>query len=75
MNVQEKEILNFNEVRELLSVSKSTLYKLTSTNKIPHLKPTKGKLYFRKEDVLFWLTGKSETSTITNLEKSDNNGK
>jgi excisionase family DNA binding protein len=75
MNVKEKEILNFNEVRELLSVSKSMLYKMTSSNSIPHFKPNKGKLYFRKDDVMSWLTGKSETSPITNLKNSENNGK
>lgn len=75
MNTNEKEILNFNEVRELLNLSKSAVYKLTSAGSIPHFKPTKGKLYFRRKDVMSWLTGKSETSTITNLKKSDNNGK
>lgn len=77
MNTKEKEILNFNEVRELLGLSKSALYKLTSSNLIPHFKPTKGKLYFKREEIMLWLTGKSdsETSTIINLKNSENNGK
>ena len=75
MKTIEKKILNFNEVRALLNVSKSTLYKLTSSNSIPHFKPTKGKLYFKRVEVMLWLTGESETSTITNLKNSENNGK
>lgn len=71
----ENEILNFNEVRALLKVSKSTLYKLSSSNSIPHFKPTKGKLFFRRKDILTWITGKSETCTISNLKNSEENGK
>ncbi len=51
MNIKEKEILNFDEVRELLNLSKSSLYKLTSSNAIPHFKPTNGKLFFKREQV------------------------
>lgn len=77
MKTIEKEILNFDEVRALLNVSKSTLYKLTSSKLIPHFKPTKGKLYFKRDEVMLWLTGKPqlENSTISNLENMDSNGK
>lgn len=62
MNTKESEILNFNEVRALLNVSKSTLYKLTSSNSIPHYKPTNGKLYFKKVEVLDWITNQQNSS-------------
>lgn len=72
--IKEKEILNFNEVRELLGVSKSSLYKLTSTNKIPCFKPTNGKLYFKREQVLSWLTTEhdSKVDTLTNSNTIEN---
>ena len=70
----EKEILNFNEVRELLGVSKSSLYKLTSTNKIPCFRPTKGKLYFKREQVLSWLISEHDfkDDTLTNSNTIEN---
>jgi len=51
-----KEFLNFKETLTLLNCSASTLYKLTSSKKVPFYKPTNGKLYFDKEEVLSWLT-------------------
>ena len=43
-----KDILSFDEASEFLNLSKSYLYKLTSSNSIPYYKP-KGKLiYFEK---------------------------
>ena len=55
MITNEKDILGFKEVVELIGVSTSMLYKLTSTNKIPCYRPTKGRLFFKKDEVLEWL--------------------
>ena len=55
MNAKESAILSFNDVRQLLGVSKSYLYKCTSQGKIPCYRPTKGKLFFKKDEVLEWL--------------------
>jgi len=77
MSQNKKEILNFNEVRELLGVSKSTLYKLTSANKIPYLKPTNGKLFFKREEILLWLNQgdtHQEQETICNSKKTVTDG-
>lgn len=65
--IEQNDILNFKEAVELLKVSKSALYKLTSGNRIPHYKPTNGKLYFKKHEVLDWITNQQNTSHgITN---------
>jgi excisionase family DNA binding protein len=55
MNIKEKEFLNFKEIIELLGVSRSTLYKLSASGKIPHYKPTGGKLFFKRTEVLDWV--------------------
>jgi excisionase family DNA binding protein len=55
MNIKEKEFLNFKEIIELLGVSRSTLYKLSASGNIPHYKPTGGKLFFKRTEVLDWV--------------------
>jgi len=78
MTTNEKEFLNFKEVLELLMVSRSTLYKLSASGKIPHYKPTGGKLYFNRVQVLKWLTqdkAQTEQLSITNSTYAIENGK
>ncbi len=55
MSTEKSEVLNFKQVQELLGVSKSYLYKCTAQGKIPCYRPTKGKLFFKKDEVLEWL--------------------
>jgi excisionase family DNA binding protein len=55
MSTEKTEVLNFKEVQQLLGVSKSFLYKCTSQGKIPCYRPTNGKLFFKKDEVLEWL--------------------
>lgn len=57
--MNEKAFLNFKEVLELLGVSRSTLYKLSASGKIPHYNPTGGKLYFKRKEVLDWVSNKA----------------
>jgi excisionase family DNA binding protein len=59
MNVKELEVLSFKQVQELLGVSKSYLYKCTSQGKIPCYRPTKGKLFFKKKEVMDWIESTS----------------
>lgn len=47
-------ILQLDEVLQLLSCKKATIYKKTSTNEIPHMK-IGGKLYFSEKDILEYL--------------------
>lgn len=48
---QTKEILNPDEASDFLSIRKSYLYKLTSSNKITYFRPEGKLIYFRKTDL------------------------
>ncbi|MDR1980823.1 MAG: helix-turn-helix domain-containing protein [Tannerellaceae bacterium] len=50
-----KSILSFEEASEFLNLSKSYLYKLTSSGQIPHYKPQGKMLYFEKSELENWL--------------------
>lgn len=54
-SLKDKDILNFDEACEYLSFSKSYLYKLTASKKVPHYSPNNKKLYFKKEELDLWL--------------------
>lgn len=51
----QKEIMSFNEAVSYLDVSKSFLYKLTSTNKISFSKPNNKLIYFQRVDLDNWM--------------------
>lgn len=53
--LSQKKVLNFDEVAEYTGLSKSHLYKLTSTGGIPCYKPTGKKIYFEKSEIDDWL--------------------
>ena len=48
---QDEKPLTFKEAADYLGVSKSHLYKLTSTNKISFFKPANKMIYFQKSDL------------------------
>lgn len=50
-----KTILSFDEASLFLNLSKSYLYKLTSSGSIPHYKPQGKMLYFEKSELENWL--------------------
>jgi excisionase family DNA binding protein len=50
-----KSILSFDEASDFLNLSKSYLYKLTSSGKIPHYKPQGKMLYLEKSEFENWL--------------------
>ena len=50
----EKEIFGLEEAANFLGLSKSTIYRLTSTNEIPFLKKG-GKIWFERSSLLTWL--------------------
>ncbi len=55
-------ILTINELAELLSMTKGSIYGLVHKNAIPYHK--KGKLYFLKSEILEWIkSGKRETKS------------
>ena len=53
--LNQKTVLNFDEAAEYTGLSKSHLYKLTSTAGVPCYKPTGKRLYFSKEELDSWL--------------------
>ena len=52
---QTEKPLTFEEAADYLGLSKSYLYKLTCSNKIPHYKPQGKRLYFSKSELDIWL--------------------
>lgn len=71
-----KKVLNLNEVAKYIGYSKSHIYKLTSTNQIPHSKPNGKGLFFDKDEIDTWLlTNRVETRKEVNKKiKKDNKG-
>ena len=49
------DVLNFRQAAAYLDFSFSYLYKLTSTGRIPHSKPSGKKLYFDRRELDRWL--------------------
>ena len=71
-NLQKKEIFSFKETLIYLDISKSLLYKLTSSRAITFSKPNGGKLYFKKSDLDNWMT-QNELKSIRVLQEELNN--
>jgi len=55
LQIAQKEVLTMDEVAMYTGLSKSYLYKLTSTNEIPHYKPNNKCLYFNRKELEEWL--------------------
>lgn len=70
-NLRHKEILSFQEAVAYLDVSKSFLYKMTSSNSITFFKPSGKLIYFRKADLDQWVL-RNEISNLDNLEENIN---
>ncbi len=51
----EKTVMNFNDLATYTGLSKSYLYKLTSTGAIPHYKPMGKVLFFDKAEIDLYL--------------------
>ena len=54
-HLNSKEVFNSAELNQYLGWSESTLYKLTRFKLIPTHQPTKGLLFFFKEEILEWI--------------------
>ena len=54
-----KQLLNIDEACEYINYKKSYVYKLTSQNEIPFIKPRGKFLYFRRSELDKWMTGSS----------------
>ncbi len=51
----QKNVLTFDEVVQFTGLKKSYLYKLTSTQQVPHFKPRAKLLYFDRVEIEKWL--------------------
>ena len=72
MLLSQKTVLNFDEVAGYTGLSKSHLYKLTSTGGIPCYKPTGKKLYFNKEELDEWMLRNKKLSQDEIDDKAEN---
>lgn len=61
--INKKEVLNFNEACQYMGVSKSFLYKKTSTSSITHYCPEGKLIFFRRTDLDEWLLRNRKATT------------
>lgn len=52
---QAREILRVDDVAELIGSNRNGIYKLVFNRRIPHYKPTGGRLYFKRSEIEAWL--------------------
>jgi excisionase family DNA binding protein len=68
LSISEREYLNVEQACDYLSISKSSLYKLTSSGSIKHCKPGGKVLMFKKKDLIEFIeSGRVETNEDYNL--------
>jgi excisionase family DNA binding protein len=65
-----KTILTFSEASEYTGMSKSYLYKLTSTKKISYSKPNGKIIFFEKEDLDKWMMS-NKIMSIQDIKERD----
>lgn len=63
-----KNVLTIDEVSLMTGLSKGHIYRLTSTQGIPHYKPNGRNLYFKKDEIEDWLL----QNRISTLEEISN---
>lgn len=57
-----KEVLTFDKASDYTGISRSYLYKLTASGKIPHSKPNGKMVFFEKKKLAEWLLKNSRKS-------------
>lgn len=70
-NIQRKEVLAFDEAALYLGISKSHLYKMTSTGTISCYKPSGKRIYFKRAELDEWLVSKKQFSIDDIQSKAD----
>ena len=70
--LSQKSVLNFNEVAVYTGLSKSYLYKLTSTGGIPCYEPQGKHIYFNKTELDDWLLQNRKVTTQEIEERAIN---
>ena len=70
--LSQKKVLNFDEIKSYTGLSKSYLYKLTSSGGIPCYKPQGKHIYFNKPEIDQWLLSNRKATTIEINEMANN---
>lgn len=70
--LSQKNVLIFDEAVKFTGLSRSYLYKLTSSQKIPHYKPNGKMLYFDRKEIEDWMKQNKVISTDEIEEMADN---
>ena len=63
-----KKVFNTTDLHRYTGLSKSTIYKLTSTGKIPHNSPTGKIIFFDKDEVDSWLLLNKNESAVADAK-------
>ena len=63
-----KKVFNTTDLHRYTGLSKSTIYKLTSTGKIPHNSPTGKIIFFDKDEVDSWLLSNKNESEVADAK-------
>lgn len=66
--LSQKKVLNFDEACLFTGLSKSHLYRLTSSQRVPHFKPSGKLVYFDRVELEVWLL-QNRVSTIAEIEQ------
>ena len=64
---REKTVLTLNELSNYCGLSKSYLYKLTSSKSVPFYKPNGKNIYFEKSEIDHWLL-RNKIKTINEID-------
>ncbi len=65
----QKNVLTFSEAVQFTGLSRSHLYKLTSTQNVPHFKPFNKLVYFERLELEKWLL-QNRVSTIAEIDEA-----
>ena len=65
--METKNVLTFSDACEFCGLSKSYMYRLTSTRQIPHFKPRQKLIYFERAELENWLL-QNRVTTIAESE-------
>lgn len=60
--LHQKELMTLDEVADYLDSSRSQIYKLSSSKKIPHYCPNGKRLFFRRAEIEQWAFSNKQTS-------------
>ncbi|MGG5507159.1 MULTISPECIES: helix-turn-helix transcriptional regulator [unclassified Myroides] len=66
--IQQKEMLNVQELSDYIGMSTSSIYKLVYNNKIPNYKPNGKILYFDREEINTWLR-QNKSQSISQIQQ------